>query len=325
MPVLVWDEVGSRTYETGLDRGVLFLPDGSAVPWNGLTAVIETFDKESSPVYFDGMKINDLVSLGDFAATLKAVTYPDEFFELEGYGELRHGMWVGDQQPGFFHLSYRTKVGNDLVGDEAGYKIHIIYNVMALPKDKNYATQSVSPSLVEFEWDISAIPETIPGFRPSAHFIIDSREFDEGLLAAIEKMLYGDAVSLPNLPSMAELYDFIKEWYRWRVIDNGDGTYKLISGGGNILVVTGDPEQFTALGIHVQFHEDGSFTIFDTYDKHDVPQIKIIDNGDGTWTAETAQGGLFAVDPDTGYFNIYNANAIMLGPDEYQLSDTTEN
>ncbi len=109
---MVWDRVGDRVYETGLDKGVLYLPDGSAVPWNGLTAIIEQFNKESSSVYYDGMKISDLVVLGEFAASMKAVTYPDEFVELEGLGSPRGGLFFGDQRPQTFGLCYRTQIGN---------------------------------------------------------------------------------------------------------------------------------------------------------------------------------------------------------------------
>ena len=136
MPILEWDKVGERYYETGIDRGVLYMPDGSAVPWNGLTSVIEHFDKSTSPVYYDGMKISDLVSLGDFSATMKAVTYPEEFVEIEGSAKLRNGLFVGDQPPQTFCLCYRTKIGNDVDGVDSGYKIHLIYNLTAIPSDK---------------------------------------------------------------------------------------------------------------------------------------------------------------------------------------------
>src|SRR5580765_2617317 len=140
MSVLIWDTAGSKVYETGLDKGVLYLSDGSAVPWNGLTSIVEKFDKESESVYYDGMKITDLVYLGDFAATLKAITYPDQFIELDGYGFLRQGMYVGNQLPKTFSLSYRTRIGNDVDGDVAGYKIHILYNLTAIPTDRTYNT-----------------------------------------------------------------------------------------------------------------------------------------------------------------------------------------
>jgi len=79
MTAIAWDGVGQRYFETGLDRGVLYLEDGSGVPWNGLTAVDEKVTgAQASPVYWDGVKIDDVISVGDFSATLKAITYPEE-------------------------------------------------------------------------------------------------------------------------------------------------------------------------------------------------------------------------------------------------------
>ncbi len=321
MTILVWDDLKDRTYETGLDRGVLYLQDGSAVPWNGLTEVNEINNSQSSPVYFDGRKINNLVALGDFEASLKAITYPDEFVELEGMGRLRNGAWLGEQKPDLFNLSYRTKIGNALDGD-FGYKIHIIYNAIASPSDKTRTSSSDDPNLVVFEWNIQTIPEDLDGFRPTAHFVIDSRDFDPWLLEDIEEKLYGGPFAEPELPTLPELVDYIKNWYRWKVTDLGDGTYKLESGRGDALVFSGtNLEIFQALGVYVIDHNDGTFTVYDTYDIADVPQIKVIDNGDGTWTATTSIDNLFAVDSE-GYFNIFNANAVMIAPDEYRLSDT---
>lgn len=322
MTILVWDNLEDRTYETGLDRGVLYLQDGSAVPWNGLTEVNEKNTGESVPVYYDGRKINNLVSLGDFEASLKAVTYPDEFVELEGMGRLRNGAWLGEQRPELFNLSYRTRIGNAL-SDDAGYKIHIIYNAVASPSDKTRASTSENPNLSQFEWLIQTIPEDLDGFRPTSHFVIDSRDFDPWLLEDIEKKLYGGPFVEPSLPPLPELVEYIYGWYRWKVTDLGDGTYKLESGRGDALVFSGtNLEIFQALGIYVVDHGDGTFTVYDTYDIADVPEIKIVDNGDGTWTATTSFDNLFAVD-ENGYFNIFNANATMIAPDKYRLSDTT--
>lgn len=323
MPKLTWDQVGDRVYETGLDRGVLFLLDGSAIPWNGLTSVIEKNEKEKSAVYYEGVKINEFIYPGDFAATLKAITFPDEMLELEGYQELRNGVYFGEQPPDLFNLCYRTRIGDDLSGDEAGYKIHLAYNLTAIPSDVSHATGSDDPSLVEFEWDISSIPEEYPGFRPTAHIVIDSRKVDPWLLEMIEKKLYGAEFALPNLPSLSLFADFMKEWYRFKVTDNGDGTYTVVTGLDETLEFSGFNEEiFRLWGIQVVYLDEFTFRIVDTYDIADSPTIKITDNGDGTWTATSEQEGLIAVD-EFGYFNIFNANAVYVAPDEYQLSDTT--
>lgn len=322
MPSLVWDKIDERVFETGLDRGVLYLSDGSAVPWNGLTSVVEKNTKESSPVYFDGMKINNLVSLGDFEATLSAITYPDEFVEIEGLGRIRNGIYAGDQPPQVFALSYRTKIGNALDGDSVGYKIHIVYNAIAIVSDKTHATASEDPSLVEFEWDILAVPEEVPGIRPTAHFILDSRYVDPWLMEDLEGILYGDEDTEPSLPSIEDFLIFTRDWYRLRIIDNGDGTWTAISARYGEIVFDGDDDEiFSLLDANVVYLDDSIFIINDTYDIADSPLIKFINNGNGTWTAITSDDSLFTTTPE-GWFQILNANATFIGPDKYQVSDT---
>lgn len=322
MATLAWDKVGSRVYETGLDRGVLYLPDGSAIPWNGLTSIIESFDKEVSPVYYDGMKINDLIVLGDFAATMKAVTYPEEFVELESLATSRRGIFFDDQPPQMFGLCYRTKIGNDLEGDEAGYKIHLIYNVIAVPNEKTYATTSVDPSLVEFEWNISAVPEEVPGFRPTAHIVIDSRSVDPWLLEDLEQMLYGSSHADAALIPMPDLVNYINTWYRLKIIDNGDGTWTAISKRDSQIVI-GFEDMVTIFEANAVYLDEDTYEISDTFDLSDVPQIKFVNNGDGSWTASTDQDGLFTINSD-GSFVINNANAVYVTPEWYRVDDTTE-
>ena len=85
MAKLVWDKIDDRLYKTGLDRGVLYVPNpqskyDNGFAWNGLTAVDEDFsDDATSPHYYDGVKYLDSYPNGDFTAKLSAFTYPDEF------------------------------------------------------------------------------------------------------------------------------------------------------------------------------------------------------------------------------------------------------
>lgn len=323
MPGLVWDQVGDRVYESGLDKGVLYLPDGSAVAWNGLTSVIEHFDRSTNPIYFDGMKIHDLVVLGDFSGTMKAVTYPDEFIELEGAAPLRRGLFLQDQAPQVFGLCYRTRVGNDIVGDEAGYKIHILYNVTAIPSDKTYASVSNDPSLVEFEWTITAVPEEIPGFRPTAHIVLDSRDFDPWLLDELQTMLYGSGSASAVLLPMPDLIGYIQDWYRVKIVDNGDGTWTATSVRDGFIQILDDEGLFQIVQVNAVYLDDTTYQLSDTVDITDVPQIKINDNGDGSWTATTDHDNLIVVTgADT--VEIRNANISIAGPDSYRISDTTD-
>jgi hypothetical protein len=320
--MIVWDRVEDRIYETGLDRGVLYLPDGSAVPWNGLTSVIESFDKETQPVYFDGMKISDCVVLGDFSATMTAVTYPDEFVELEGLAPAKQGLFYSDQMPQTFGLCYRTKIGDGLVGDEAGYKLHIIYNITAIPSDKTYASAGADPSLVPFEWKLTAVPEELPGFRPTAHIVIDSRDVDPWLLEDLETMLYGTNTAAAILLPMPELAAYINEWYRVQIIDNGDGTWTANSVRPGIINL-GINGYFEIVGVNAVYLDEFTFVISDTTDVSSVPQIAIADLGSGFWSATTEHGSLIEIDI-SGEFEILNATVVWLNDYTYQISDTVD-
>lgn len=210
MAKLVWDQIGDRVFEGGVDRGVLYPDKETGVPWNGLVAVVEKPKSNQNSVFYDGVKIAELITPGDFQGTIKALTYPDEFLELEGSGSLGNGLYGTEQPPRAFDLSYRTLIGNDVDGTEAGYKIHILYNVFAVPSDKERTTAEEEFSVVEFEWDIFAIPDDIDKFRPTAHFVIDSRQTPESVLIDLEDILYGDAQTEASMISVSDLVDIFE-------------------------------------------------------------------------------------------------------------------
>lgn len=192
MTKLVWDEVGQRLYESGLDQGVFYKEDTLGVAWNGLISVEEDMGSDTSePRYFDGVKYLDQPSEGNYAATLTAFTYPEEFEEYQGVESLVAGLYVGDQASKPFGLSYRTKVGNDVQGLDLGYKIHILYNLTAVPAPATYETLSDGTSILAFNWSLTAVPEPIPNYRPTAHVILDSRDLPADLLTTLEAILYG--------------------------------------------------------------------------------------------------------------------------------------
>lgn len=225
MTELAWDQIGKRFYENGLDRGVLYLQDRTGVAWNGLISIQEKTTNTATPLFYDGVKFNDDVKPGVFSGTLKAFTYPDEFLQFEGVSEDEAGVLLTDQPQPRFHLSYRTKVGNDLQGNDLGYKIHLLYNLLAVPKERSRDTLSLDGEAIEFEWDISAVPEHVQGYRPTAHLVLDSRKIDPLLLADIEAILYGDDETPAQIPPMSSLMAFIRKWDRLIIIDNGDGTW----------------------------------------------------------------------------------------------------
>ena len=206
MTALVWDQTGERRYETGIDHGVLYLPAGDAVPWNGLISVNEITGRETKPFHQDGVKFLDHNVPGSYAAKVSAFTYPDELDELVGALEYAPGVFLHDQPvPGFFHLSYRTMVGNDVDGLEHAYKIHILYNLKAVLSDPTLGTIGEQATAQAFEWTIFGTPPQVPGIRPTSHISLDSRRLDPTDLATLETRLYGSSSVNPDLPTVSEL------------------------------------------------------------------------------------------------------------------------
>lgn len=217
MAKLVWDQSGQRFYETGVKMGVLYVQDSSGaypkgVAWNGLTAVNETpSGAEATPLYADDIKYLNLRSAEDFGATIEAYTYPEEFEACDGSAELAPGVKIGQQARNAFGLCYRTVVGNDIAGNDFGYKLHIIYGATAAPSEKAYATINDSPEAITFSWEVNCTPVEVEGFKPTASLVIDSTKVDAEKLAALEAKLYGDESTEAMLPLPAEIAAIFKE------------------------------------------------------------------------------------------------------------------
>ena len=210
---LVWDQAGERRFETGIDRGVLFLPEGSAVPWNGITNMTESLGREVKSYYVDGVKYLDHQVIAAFQGTLQALTYPDEMEELTGTVPFAPGVFVHDQRSKAFHLCYRTLVGNDLDGADHGYKLHILYNVLATPGNLQYASLGSIVNAQVFQWTLNAIPPQIFGIRPTSHVSLHTRSLDPALLTQLEELLYGTEETDPELPDLPDLLNMVEVFY----------------------------------------------------------------------------------------------------------------
>lgn len=210
MAKLVWDKVGDRRYETGVDRGVLYPSGGVGVPWNGLISVAENpSGGGAQPYYADGRKYINDTAPEEFNGTIEAYTYPDEFAACDGTRSLRPGLLVGQQRRSLFNLSYRTKVGNDTNGVDHAYKIHLVYNALASPTEKSYSTMSDDPEALTFSWEFTTTPVIVgPGFKPTAHITINSARIPKAILTAIEDQLYGTASTAATMPTPAQLLEF---------------------------------------------------------------------------------------------------------------------
>lgn len=197
MATLEWDQVGQRVYETGVDHGVLYIPNASGVydegyAWNGLTTVTESpTGAEPAAQYADNIKYLNLVSTEEFGGTIEAFTYPDEFAQCDGSAEPAEGVMVGQQGRKSFGLSYRTRVGNDIDGTDHGYKLHLIYGAQAAPSEKAYATINDSPEAISFSWEITTTPVSVTGLKPTALLTIDSTKVTAADLSDLEDILYG--------------------------------------------------------------------------------------------------------------------------------------
>lgn len=259
MTRIVWDQIGERFYESGVSRGVLYGADSKGVPWNGLTSIEETNEDSIEALYFDGTKYAELVTLGDFKGKLRAYTYPDVFVLYEGMDVRKGGFFLKNQPKFRFGLSYRTEISND-IDVENGYKIHLLYNLIAIPADRINQTMSLGTDPVDFEWDISAIPEQVDKFRPTAHVVIDSRKIDPFMLADIENIIYGTAEKDPILPDLNGLVSFIQKWGRLIITDNGDGTWTAESPLEGVITML-DATTFQIVSDTATFIDAESYTI----------------------------------------------------------------
>lgn len=209
---LVWDPVGEHFYETGTDRGVLFVrgDDGSygaGVAWNGLTGVNQNpSGAESSPLYANNKKYLNLISDEDFGFTINAFQSPEEFDACDGQAELAKGVTASQQERKTFGLAYRTLIGNDTKGTNFGYKIHLVYGATASPSSKEYKTVNQDKEAMELAWECTTIPvESEKLDKPTAHITVDSTKVSKENLKKLEDCLYGGETAAAKLPSIDEL------------------------------------------------------------------------------------------------------------------------
>jgi len=274
MAAIVWDQVGDRFYALGLDHGVLYSssnlvevtsgeygePDlcPIGVPWNGLVSVDTSTEGASvTPYYFDGQKNYAAFSEGDFSAKITAITYPEPFEEFLEYVP---GMYLDNQPPKSFGLSYRTLIADDLVGESLGYKIHILYNLIAVEDSIQNKTIDSNVAPISFVWNVTSVPETFPGRRPTAHVTLDSTKLLPEALAVIEDILYGTVTDEPRLPTALELVYYTGV----TITDNEDGTWT--AEGASYFIEMLDANTFQIDGANVTTIDANEYQISSTHD-----------------------------------------------------------
>lgn len=265
MTVIEWDKVGERVYQSGVSKGVLYLKDGRVVPWNGLTAIEDGTNPELKSYYLDGVKILDHVTPGDYVGKLSAFTYPDEFDEVVGVRPIATGLSFYEQPSKTFNLSYQTRISSDTDPD-LGYKIHLLYNLSAIPESSQFETLKEQADANVFSWSLSGTPPiyTIDGVKPAVHISVDSRDARPDLLAQVENILYGTDTTEPRFPTILEMRLLFGEVGGLFIIDNGDGTWTAIDASDDFVDML-DADTFQIR------YADATFIDPDTYQITDTP------------------------------------------------------
>lgn len=216
MAKLVFDELGKRLYETGVSNAVLFpqADDGTypkGVAWNGITAANESpSGAESNDQYADNMVYLSLTGAEKFEGTIEAFSSPAEFDECDGMKEISKGLTVSQQTRKPFGFAYKSILGNDIKGNDYGYKLHIWYGCKAAPSERSHSTVNDSPEPQNPSWSISSTPVAVPGAKPSSVLTFNSTTTPADKLKKIEDILYGTDEADARLPLPTELLELLK-------------------------------------------------------------------------------------------------------------------
>lgn len=202
MTALEWDQPGTRFYETGIDRVVLYPPSNTPVVWHGVTRIDEKIvGGDIKSYYRDGVKYIDFPENADYQAILSAFSAPVEFRECDGLLETMRGLVLTQQPRKFFGLSYRTLRTSDT--DDSGYRIHLVYNCLASPSNKDHKTLGDSVDPLQYQWTIDTIPVRSATNKPTAHLVIDTARFSAGQISQIEDLIHGTESTFPTLPAQS--------------------------------------------------------------------------------------------------------------------------
>ena len=197
MSKLAWDQVGEHFYHTGDDHAVVY-PYNSTTKkydagyaWSGITGVTESpSGAEETPLYADNIKYLSLRSAEEYGQTVTAYAYPEAFAELDGTKKT-NGVRIYQQARKAFGMSYRSIIGNDTDGNDAGYRLHMVYGLTASPSERSFTTVNDSPEGIEFSWEMQGIPVAVKNAKPTCLVTIDSTDLEGGVENANWKWLEG--------------------------------------------------------------------------------------------------------------------------------------
>lgn len=260
MTRITWGDVGSRYYNAGVDRGVLYVNGEAGIPWSGLVSVEEKpSGGDPDPVYLDGIKILNEADNEEFEGSINAYYSPKEFDSCDGTNQVRPGLRVTQSRRESFGFSYRSGIGNDTSGHDYGYRIHVVYNATAKPSGHTYGSLSDKTDPDLLTWDVTTKPILITGIGYRSHLIVDSTEADPTALEILESILYGDDENTSRLPTVDEMVGVFSDVAPLVVTDIGDDKFEISGSGFAVMLV--DEGQYQITTDTIVFLEDGQAEI----------------------------------------------------------------
>lgn len=196
-PLVEWDKPGDHIFETGVDRGMLYVQDTDGryqkgVPWSGLISVEEKHTGgEADDLFADDVKYMSVRRNENFEYTLKAYTYPEEFSVCIGEYELVNGIYIAQQEHRPFGFCYRSRIGNEYDSTDFGYKLHLIYGCIAQPTSRTFNTMNDGIEATVFSWDVNCDPMRASAYRPIAEIVIDTYRVKTELNEAVYNYMTG--------------------------------------------------------------------------------------------------------------------------------------
>lgn len=232
MSELVWGLPEGQVFESGVDRGVFFPRGADGVAWNGLVSVQDNpTGGELQERFMDGRKYTVQKNRESFAATITAFMYPfaaETALGRVAWSSRSPGLYAAQQTMREFDFSYRTLIGTG-ADQDAGYKIHLVYNALASPSEVAYSTVGDAIDLVDFGWQLTTRPEVMEdNFGNevySAHLVIDTRYTYAWAIEALEAILYGSASTTARMPTATEVFKLYEDASILRITDHGDGSW----------------------------------------------------------------------------------------------------
>lgn len=269
--MIIWDDPDKRYYQHGLDRGVLYIPTKNPVPWNGLISFDEGGEGSTEIMYRDGVIYLADADASDFAGKITAIMYPDAFSACIGIPEAADGLYVDNQKPQPFSMSYRTLIGSGTRGDMFGYQIHLVYNCMANVGRRQRRTIGKETDPTLFDFDVVCTPVKLPGYRPTAHYVIDTRGMSPSTIDQIEDILYGAGSTPGRMPTPTELYELMFFGEGLVVTVHTDGTFTVQGSSDNLEEI--DINHFVMRNINGTDNGDGTYVISDGGDTDVIIEV----------------------------------------------------